>query len=295
MKLTLSPKELAQAIGVSESSLKRWADKGVIEVTRTAGGHRRIPVPEAIRFIRESRATLVDPRILGLSDLETLDSEHGASTIGDEAEQLYRFLVAGDAPRARGLILSLYLGGESVASICDGPVREAMHRIGELWQHDPSGVFAEHRATDICLQALNQLRLTLPAPQSEMVAVGGAPAGDPYLLPSLIAATVLAAEGFAAVNLGPDTPYETLLVAAREHRARLVWLSVSSEVDARAFNREVKALAQELAGAGVCVVVGGRRAEQLSLAPADNLYRGHSMGELVAFARGVLLGAGRRN
>ena len=54
MKPLLSPRELAQAIGVSESSLKRWADAGQIRVARTAGGHRRISIADAVRFIREA-------------------------------------------------------------------------------------------------------------------------------------------------------------------------------------------------------------------------------------------------
>jgi MerR family transcriptional regulator, light-induced transcriptional regulator len=48
----LSPKALAAAIGVSESSLKRWADEGRLAAERTAGGHRRIAVAEAVRFVR---------------------------------------------------------------------------------------------------------------------------------------------------------------------------------------------------------------------------------------------------
>lgn len=53
MKPLLSPRELAQAIGVSESSIKRWIDDGLIGATKTAGGHRRIAGSEAIRFVRE--------------------------------------------------------------------------------------------------------------------------------------------------------------------------------------------------------------------------------------------------
>jgi excisionase family DNA binding protein len=54
MQNTLSPRELAAAVGVSESSLKRWADEGRVKVARTAGGHRRIELAEAVRFIRQS-------------------------------------------------------------------------------------------------------------------------------------------------------------------------------------------------------------------------------------------------
>jgi len=57
----LSPRELADALGVSESSLKRWVDAGKITAARTEGGHRRIALQEAVRFIRETGAPLARP------------------------------------------------------------------------------------------------------------------------------------------------------------------------------------------------------------------------------------------
>jgi len=66
LKDLLSPKEFAEAIGVSQSSIKRWTDEGRIEAARTAGGHRRIPIAEAVRFVRETGASVVQPQALGL-------------------------------------------------------------------------------------------------------------------------------------------------------------------------------------------------------------------------------------
>ena len=60
-KSLLTPKELAEAIGASESSIRRWVDTGDIRVARTAGGHRRITLSEAIRFIRQIEAPVVRP------------------------------------------------------------------------------------------------------------------------------------------------------------------------------------------------------------------------------------------
>ena len=73
---TISPKEFAAAIGSSESSLKRWLDQGVIPCTKTPGGHRRIEVNEAIKYVRTSDLTVVQPQALGLpssmSDIQKL-------------------------------------------------------------------------------------------------------------------------------------------------------------------------------------------------------------------------------
>ncbi len=284
----LTTKELAVAIGVSESSVKRWVDAGLIRAARTAGGHRRIPRPEAIRFIRETQAPVAAPAVLGLNDLAELEAE--ALPPGREAETLQRYLVEGAAARARGLVQSLYLSGWSVAAIVDGPLRTAMQEIGALWRHDDAGIFLEHRATDICKQALIQLRLAFPADEDGPVAVGGAPEGDPYALPSLGAATVLAAEGFDAVNLGPQTPLASLAGAARRLRPALAWLTVSAAPTPERLATGVVELAHELAPLGVTLVVGGRELPPLAAAGVRTLHVAGSMAELAAFGRGLVAG-----
>jgi len=281
----LTTKELAKVIGVSESSVKRWADGGVLHASRTAGGHRRITVPEAIRFIRDTHASLVHPELLGLADVAAVVRE--PSPPGDDADRLYEFLAAGAAPRARGLLQSLFMSGQSVAAIVDGPIRAAMQRLGELWQHGPSGIFLEHRATDICAQALHQLRVGVAECETAPVALGGAPEGDPYALGSLGAAAVLAADGFDAVNLGPLTPLSTLETAAAELRPLLVWISVSTTEAPERLAAGIAELARRLRPRGASVVAGGRALAALPLPALANLHAATSMAELAAFARGL--------
>ena len=60
----VSPKQVARVIGVSESSLKRWCDQGLIRMVRTAGGHRKMQISEVIRFVREHNHKLVNPELL---------------------------------------------------------------------------------------------------------------------------------------------------------------------------------------------------------------------------------------
>lgn len=284
MSRTLSPKELARAIDVSESSLKRWADSGAIQVTRTAGGHRRIPLNEAIRFVRESELKLVHPELLGLRDVARLPASVRAED--GHAGRMLQYLQDGDTSGVMGLVMWCYVQGESVAAICDGPIRASLTALGEAWKTQPDGIFLEHRATDICMQALEQLRaLCDPRPGAKVV-LGGAPNGDPYILPSMMAATALGMEGLRAVNLGPETPASTMIEASRHLDVALLWLSVTSDTPTRAgLQKYLEALTAAFPD-DVRIVIGGRTSHKLRPLQSPRIQHGASMSELVAFARG---------
>ncbi|HEX4953882.1 MAG TPA: helix-turn-helix domain-containing protein [Thermoanaerobaculia bacterium] len=287
-KQVLSTRELAEAVGVSESSIKRWADDGTVRAIRTVGGHRRIPFEEVIRFVRAANLRVVRPEILGLADLERLGNALPAAD--QEGQALFHFLRGGEAQKARGLVLSWYLEGRSVAQIVDGPLKAAMDRLGEEWKHSPAGIFFEHRATDIALSSLHQLRALLPpVPGGGPVAVGGAPSGDPYMLPTLAVAVVLRSLAVDATNLGANTPAPALDEAVVALGARLLWLSVSSSEDPEPLRVEVLAalaVAERVQGT---LLVGGRQAHRLSLASHPRLVVASSMAEVEAFVRGLSL------
>ena len=290
MNTLLSPKDLAAAIGASESSLRRWIDSGDIRVSRTAGGHRRIPLGEAVQFIRKIGAVVVRPEVLNLPALESDRSEAGAGAdAGADEGRLFAALRDGRGDVANGLVLSWYVGGRSLHELFDGPLRAVMHRLGELWEHDERGILVEHRATDICLGMIRGLRALLPpVPQSAPLALGGAPQGDPYLVASLMAATVLAEAGLREVNYGANTPLELLTAEAGRSGARLVWLSVSTTEGAKAVRAAARKLAAALAERDADLVVGGQASADSVPRGLPNVHAIRSMGELAAFARGLL-------
>ena len=288
----LSPRQLAHAIGVSESSLKRWADEGQIKVSRTSGGHRRIPLVEAIRFIRETRATVVKPEILGLQEVAAIQARRLSSE--DELAAFTTYLKEGRDAEARGLFMSAYLEGRGIADLAQDLVQPALEHIGEIWKHGAEGIFIEHRATDICIQAVSQLRLMQETSPEAPVAVGGAPSGDVYILPSLLSAAVLAGEGFRAINLGADSPADALVLAAREYNASLGWLSVSVHQDPRELDALVREIAQGLESLDAMLIVGGRVLEEFELPTLPNVHYAEFMTELVALARGLKSRRGAR-
>ncbi|MFW6336121.1 MAG: helix-turn-helix domain-containing protein [Phycisphaeraceae bacterium] len=298
MKSVLSPKELAAAVGVSESSLKRWADDGRINVHRTVGGHRRISLQEAVRFARAENLPVVRPEVLGLPEVSRI-RDVNAENRSDATALLCDALRSGRSEEARAIIVDLYLTGKSVAHICDEMIRRAMQEVGDIWKHSPEGIAIEHRATDICIQSLNVLRHLIESPIASDAAgagasgaaphqaIGGAPGGDPYLLPSLMVSCVLGDHGFQAINLGPNTPLQSLELAARQHDPsmvpRLVWLSCSAE-DAIPSRRDLDKLIAALEEIGSELVIGGRVAP--AVPAADHVHRFTSMSELAGFLRG---------
>lgn len=277
----LSPRDLASAIGVSESSVKRWVDGGELVASRTAGGHRRIERAEAVRFIRARGATVERPELLDLPPVAPRTQQPAGRVA---AERLYGALVRQNAEAARSLVVSAYLGGASVAELCDGPLREALHRIGELWLDDERGIVIEHRAVDICVEALTIVRQLLPTPADEApLAVGGAPGKDVYILPSLMVTLVLADAGFRARNLGPDTPFAVTLAAVADETPALVWQTVTVEAAARGLGP----FADELAARSIPLAVGGQVFDDGRARVPEAAVRMRSMSELAGFARGL--------
>ena len=287
MKTTLSPRDLANAIDFSESSVKRWADAGDIRVSRTAGGHRRIPRSEAIEFIRQKGIQVVRPTILGFPEAEhaTTSPDHHRSD-GDALFQAFR---DGCTDHVLGLIQGWFLSGRTLGWIFDGPIAEAMTRIGDLWRHQGDGILIEHRATDLCIQAVTQLRLAIPRQgPNAPVAIGASPTADPYLMPSIMAATILQGAGMQPINLGPETPLDVLHAAAEKHHACMAWFSVSTDAGAEDASAGMGRLADALGGQGTHLVVGGRTAGQLKATCGPNVILIDSMAELAAFAKGLM-------
>lgn len=274
----LSTRELAEALGVSESSLKRWVDAGRIAASRTEGGHRRITLSEALRFIRETHAPIARPELLDVPEV--------AAARARGEDRLASFLREGDAVGARGWLVGRYLEGATIVELADGPIRDSMAALGELWLHDDNGIFIEHRGMDACLQAVTQLRgMMEQPPASAPLALGGCACGDPYLLPTQLAAMVAVEAGMRAVNLGPNTPVNAFASAVAEHQPALVWLSVSTALmpaRARELSRWLDTLPPTIS-----ILIGGAQARTLTRLPARAL-QCTSLADLAAVARTIV-------
>jgi excisionase family DNA binding protein len=253
-----SPKQVARALEVSESSIKRWCDKGAIPTVRTNGGHRRITLDALQAFIRDSGRELRIPDVLGLPKL----SRQRTSVIPGKDEPIEASfregLAGGDETACRQLLTRLIEAGTTRGEACERLITDAMHGFGEAWSHDRMDVYQERRGCDICIRLINQQLAQLPTlPSDAPVAVGGAPEGDPYQLPTALIELALREAGWRATSLGNNLPLQSFLQASHDHRPKLVWLSVSAINNPATFVAQENRLA-DLLSDEVSLIVGGR-------------------------------------
>ena len=255
MKQLVSPKDVAAAIGVSESSTKRWCDRGLLGTVRTGGGHRRLTIAGVLRFIRESGRALVKPEMLGLpADIVTVQS-----TIQEDCERLRMALVDGDENAARGVILGLFLRKQPISVIGDDVIAQAMHRIGNQWECGDVQIYEERRSCELCLKSLQDIRSTFPSPPDNApIAIGATPKGDPYAVAVAIAELVLLENGWNATSLGSFVPFDSLAIAIRELRPKILWLSVSYIQQESRFVDECSRLFDIAMESGTALAVGGQ-------------------------------------
>lgn len=255
---TLTTNRVAAALGVSESSVKRWCDTGKIASTKTPGGHRRVSVDSVYDFVRAGHAQIARAELLGLPTLPP----KAARDLSACRELMREALIAGDEQRCRQLLWDLHLAGHRMSELCDEVLAGAFREIGDRWDCRAIEVYHERRACEICMRLLYDIRRGIPVHSpTAPIAIGCSPDGDPYSLPSQMIELVLRQGGWNAQSLGTSVPLSSLAAAAREMRPRLVWLSVSQIADADRFvaeYREFHACTAPLSA----IVVGGRALDE---------------------------------
>lgn len=276
----LTTRQVAKALQVSESSVKRWCNSGVIPTVRTVGGHRRIPLMGLTEFLEKTDRKLEHPVV-------ARDASDNATIEPEQQQAFTDALRTGDESQCRRILTDVFASGLTLASIADEFIAYAMHVLGESWSCGDLEVYEERRGCELCSRLLYELSRLIPeAPTNAPLAMGGSPEKDIYTLPSQIVELVLREELWRTMNLGANLPLETMLAAAIKHRPRILWLSVSHIADENSFIEAYQKLSDSLPSETL-LVIGGRALTD-ELRPKLR-YTGHcdNMQQLAAFARAM--------
>ena len=249
---SLTTKAVAKLLRVSEATVKRWADSGLLQSDKTVGGHRRFSL-NAVAHLR--RELGIGP---GADKPSGRTAQKSASIDLPAAVQFAGTLLRADEKEAGAVLVHAYLSGAALTTLFDETITKAMHHIGELWFKGSITVADEHLATRVVFSALQTLRAAMMTVQpTGQKAICCGIEGDLHELPVQLARIVLESEGWEVQSLGPNTPLFALSDMVARQRPQLVCISARSISDLDRATAEYGQLSKITGKFGVSVVIGG--------------------------------------
>lgn len=242
----LTTTQAAALAAVAPSTIKRWADQGVLPSVRTAGGHRRFDRNALERYLRTQAGAAIGTDPLSLAWVQCLLD-------GLRHEIDGRLLEA----RAR-------LG--SFACVCD-ELALALRVMGQQWQQGQLSIAEEHMASDALGRALGRMGDALPVRLNGPTCLLACANGDEHTLALSMAELCVRELGWTPLWLGRRTPVAEITRLVSCKQVALVALSASTSLDdAKALKRLADELSAVCQAHDVGLVLGGEGAWPRTLA-----------------------------
>lgn len=233
----LTTTEAAEVASVAPSTIKRWADQGILPFSRTAGGHRRFERFAIERLLREQPVSVSSGDPVASAWVRCLVDGR-------------RHEIDGRLLEARGRLGSWWRVADELAV--------ALAEIGKQWERGRLTVAEEHVASDALARALARVGDALPIRLDGPKCILACAGEDEHTLGLSLAELCLRELGWTPLWLGRRTPVAEVVRLVGGGRVSMVALSASAlpgdEQALRAITDEVGAACRER---GVALVLGG--------------------------------------
>lgn len=239
---SLSLQEAADSLGVHYMTMYRYVRLGLIPAKKS-GGSWRVSAADLDEFITPSEAPV-------------------AKGEAPWADRLEARMVAGDITGAWAVVEAALSSGSTPARIYVDILAPALASVGERWANGELGIDDEHLASAVASRIIGRLgpRFNRRG-RSRGTVVTAMPSGERHGFGLAMLADVLRGEGYAVLDLGPDTPAASLVAAMKKvEDLEAVCLSVVY-TDALSRLEESIAAIREAFGSTIPVIVGGRAVE----------------------------------
>lgn len=233
----LTSQEVAALLGVSASSVKRWAEEGRLACIKTAGQHRRFERAAVERF-----------RLGQLAPGEAPGDDLLAALLGAEEPRVVEARLLDE--RAR--LGSWWQVAEGLGLLLD--------ELGRRWEDGRISVLQEHLASERLHRALARVCEWLPVASQAPRALLATADGDDHTLGLSLVEVCLREQGWRTLWAGRGTPTGELIeqLGTLLPPVRLLAVSASaSSSDARDLGRQARRLGEACRTAHVALCVGG--------------------------------------
>lgn len=234
----LTTREAADVLGVGTTSIKRWADSGLLQCVKTLGGHRRFPRAAVEALIGQTLPTM-PARSGRVLDWITL-------LIGKvQGHQVVEALEAEQQERG------------SWAAV-DDALGSVLEEIGRGWARGEISVIEEHIASERLIRGLVRCSENIRLPPTAPVCFLMTAEGDDHTVGLTLAELALRELGWRALWAGPRTPVHFACEFIATSGVEMVGVSASQNSrDSALLADQVHRLAEVCRRREVPLVLGG--------------------------------------
>jgi methanogenic corrinoid protein MtbC1 len=225
---------------VSEATIKRWADEGLVACYRTPGGHRKFRSRDVSAF----------------ASAHDFELRRTSAANVPSRDEVLRTALAGDATRLFDTVLPAMGAGLPIERLLDEVLADALHEVGEQWACAELSVADEHIASATVIDVLSRLHPHVARPPRNGVAISACVPNERHDIAARMAAMVLASRGYRCLLTGADTPTDALLALIEQHHPRIVALSASITADRETVSHVLRQVAS-VVGRRTRLLAGG--------------------------------------
>ncbi len=254
MNVTLSSKQVAEILGVNESSVKRWADNGMLTCHKTPGGHRKF-MKKDILFFGSKYSYEVNPSLLKISD-ETENRNN--PDIRNINNMLYKKLFVSSEDELLDFLYSIILSGLSITDLYDSVISKTMLKIGEQWMNNELSIEHEHIATNKIVKTLIRLHTKItPKSYNGLTALCCSLDNEYHELPVLSVSNVLSYYGWKVVYPGVNMPVKSIQSSINEFKPDIVCISATIIKEKNKFINDIKKIYSTSSQNKSKLIIGG--------------------------------------
>jgi excisionase family DNA binding protein len=256
MKATLSSKKAADYFNVNESTVKRWADSGVLKCYKTEGGHRKFLLDDLKEYARQNNYVTSDFISAGMSDEHRKDVEN--RNYRSLIKKLKKNILDGNTEKTFGLLYTLYINDLKLEEIFDYVVKETMKIIGIEWADKTLNIENEHIATNTLISSLHQFeRIIVKKPLKKRTALCAGLENDYHEAGLLCVKIKLEEEGWNVIYPGINLPYKSISELISKSKTDLICISSTYINDKNDYIKKLNNLKKLCKKSESILIIGG--------------------------------------
>lgn len=254
MNTILSSKQVAEILGVNESSVKRWADNGMLNCFKTPGGHSKFKKEDLLLFSSKYSFELKSD----INDSSLEKKQNNDVDFRIIVDLLYKKLFVASESEITDFLYSLHLSGISLVELYDNVIAKTMFKVGEKWKHKEITVAQEHIAANKIIKSLIKLHDKIASmPFNGLKALCGSLEDEFHELSLLSVSNVLNYYGWKVVYVGANVPLKAFQSSINEHKPDIVCLSTTIINNPKKFMSDIGKLYSAANTAGSKLLLGG--------------------------------------